>query len=104
MIDTRTILTAAIATTCLGCAAAPPCSPVTPLPAPIAKTDYPECSGDGTSRFGASAVVGYAAGAADSMGRPDRIIAGPHTGLCGPTAIAQGPNGELYVLNHAPWN
>lgn len=45
----------------------------------------------------------YRIAGADSVRRPDRIIAGPRTALCEPSDIARGPDGRLYVLNHAPW-
>ena len=96
MDNCRALLALAIAATHAGCA--PPCAPPTVAPAPVARADYRECSSDS----GTSAVLVYAAAATDSVRHPDRIIAGPHTGLCGPSAVARGPSGELYVLNHAP--
>jgi sugar lactone lactonase YvrE len=53
---------------------------------------------------GTSAVVRYAATTTDSVPRLDRTITGPHTGLCAPGSVVLGPHGELYVLNHAPFN
>ena len=100
---TRVMLAVGIAATLTGCAAAPPCTPRA-TPARIAKTDYKECLGSGPFLEGASAVVRYAVPTTDSIPHPDRIITGPHTGLCGPGSIVRGPKGELYVLNHAPWN
>src|SRR5262245_47066080 len=87
---------AALFAALIGCATPPPCAPVRVAPAPITKTDYDECSGP-------SAVVRYARETSDTLLRADRVIKGPHTALCLPSAIAVGPSGELYVLNHAPW-
>ena len=101
MIHARTVLTAAVATTLLGCATTP-CTPMRVAPAPIVRTDYEECRPEGPGRTGTPAVVRYATNATDSLRHPDRTIAGPHTALCAPSAIAHGPTGELYVLNHAP--
>jgi sugar lactone lactonase YvrE len=103
MTKARAALAAAVATTLAACAGASPCLPLRPIPAPIAKTDYQACSGNDSTLTGVSAVVRYAAGSTDSIRHPDRVIAGPPTALCSPSAIAQGPAGELYVLNHAPW-
>ncbi len=48
---------------------------------------------------GASSVVRYTGRTADGLRKPDRIISGPHTGLCHPGAIALGRRGSIYVLN-----
>ncbi len=105
MPTTRAILRAALSTTLVGCTAAaavPPCPPPSEPPAPISRTDYEECSGS-AKRPGASAVVRFSVATSDSVRRPERTITGPHTALCAPSAVAGGPKGELYVLNHAPW-
>jgi hypothetical protein len=39
---------------------------------------------------------------ADSVRYPFRVITGSSTALCVPSAVALGPNGELFVLNQAP--
>ena len=103
-IKARAIFAAAIVTTLIGCATAPPCTPMGLTPPPKPRANSTECLGDGDSLTGPSAVVRYAASSTDSIRHPDRIISGPHTGLCGPSAVATGPKGELYVLNHAPWH
>ncbi len=62
---------------------------------------WEDCVGKGWRSKGSTpAVVRYSAGTADSVRSPDRVITGPHTLLCEPSAIAVGPRGETYVLNH----
>ncbi len=106
----RALLATATATAVAGCAAIPTCTPMRLAPPPVVDI------GDITNRLSSACLVGdyngmspytvvrYAKGPTDSIRHPDRVIAGPHTGLCSPDAIALGPKGELYVLNHRPDN
>jgi sugar lactone lactonase YvrE len=98
----RCLLNLGLATTVAGCAAAPPCTPTKATPQ-FAKPDSKGCSGDGGFVQGTPSVVRYGYSDTGSI-TPDRIIAGPHTDLCGPGSIVQGPRGELYVLNSAASN
>jgi hypothetical protein len=67
--------------------------------------EWKDCIGTDRSFYkGNPAVVQYPAGTADSVRTPERVITGPNTLLCQPSAIAVGPGGEVYVLNHARGN
>lgn len=92
----------ALAVASVGCAAAPPCPPlrVAPPPSAALMTDFEKCNQRGPGED--PSVIRYRAWSTDSVRHPDRIIAGPHTALCESSAIARGPRGEIYVLNHLP--
>ena len=96
------LLTSAAAATLAACAATPPCPPVVaPAATLVLPAEWRECTGPSSSYFGAPAVVKYSPGTADSVRRPERVITGPNTLLCQPSAVAVGSGGEVYVLNRA---
>jgi hypothetical protein len=92
-----------------GCASSPSGAPAPRTSAPaadtawLALTGYKECQWeDPRGRASRPAIVRYYPTTTDSIHRPFRIIMGANTGLCSPAALAVGPAGELFVLNHAP--
>jgi hypothetical protein len=90
----------ALAIASVGCAAVAPCPPLRVAPRAVPMTDFKACAPFGPER--GPSVIRYRAWSTDSVRQPDRVITGPHTALCEPSAIARGPGGEIYVLNHAP--
>ncbi len=97
----RALHAMALAGSLVTCAAAPPCTPLRTAPR-LAPLDFKSCGPVTDFINGVPSVVRYAAWTTDSVRRPDLTIAGPHTSLCDPVAVARGPRGEVYVLNHAP--
>jgi len=69
-------------------------------PALSLRIDFLQCNGRGPGE--PLSVIRYRAWTTDTVRQPDRVIAGPRTGLCESSAIARGPRGEIYVLNHMP--
>ncbi len=86
----------------VSCAAAPPCPPLRTAPRAVLMTDFEGCARRHAE--GAPSVIRYPAWSRDSVRHPDLIIIGDRTAICEPSAIARGPRGEIFVLNHAPTN